>query len=82
MAPRDQSRMLIADQRGNGSYLRASWHADRRVVVISHWRGDVCTATTAVGVADLPRLISLLVSALADRARRVAVPDTPRRRGA
>jgi hypothetical protein len=73
----DVPRVLIADQRANGSYLRASWHADRRVVVVSHWRGDVCTASTAIALTEIPKLISMLVAALAERPQ-VAVPAAER----
>ena len=59
-------RALIEDRRRPGAYLRATWHPDRRVVVISHWHGDICAASTTLSLADLPRLISLLVSALSD----------------
>jgi hypothetical protein len=56
-------RALIKDQRHPGAYLRATWHPERRVVVISHWHGDVCTASTTLSLVDLPKLLSLLVSA-------------------
>ena len=63
-------RVLIEDRRHTGAYLRATWHPERRVVVISHWHGDVCAASTTLSLADLPKLISLLVSALSDATTR------------
>jgi hypothetical protein len=66
----ESSRVLIEDQRGNGGFLRVTWHPDRKVLLVSHWRNDLCTATTIVGISDIPKLVSLLAAALADAATR------------
>ena len=67
----------ISDPRPGDRYLRASWHAGRRVVVISQWRDGVCVATTPVGLSDIPRLVELLVRALHEAARESATTAQP-----
>jgi len=68
-------RIYVPDVRGNDQYLRATWHPETAVVVVSHWVGEVCVASTPVGVADLSNLIGLLVTALQDAATR-PLPET------
>lgn len=59
--------MFIPDARENGSYLRATYHPDGRVIVISHWsEDDVCDAAIRVRVEDAGDLVALLGHALAD----------------
>jgi hypothetical protein len=67
-------RVYLPDVRGNDQYLRATWHPETAVVVVSHWVGEVCVASTPVGVADLSNLIGLLVSALQDTATPLPLP--------
>jgi uncharacterized membrane protein YgcG len=67
-------RVILPDIRGNDQHLRATWHPDTLVVVVSHWVGDVCVASTPVGVAEVSNLIGLLVSALQDSATRSLEP--------
>jgi hypothetical protein len=62
--------VFVGDVRGTDQYLRATWHPDDAVVVVSNWVGDVCVGATAVGLADASKLIQLLVSALQDMATR------------
>ena len=33
------------DARGDGRYLRVTWHPGPQMFVLSVWRDDVCTAT-------------------------------------
>jgi hypothetical protein len=68
MAPGRTGRLQIPDARGGGASLRVTWHPAQRKVVFSHWRDGVCVATTPVHLAEVPRLISLLVSALGQAA--------------
>ena len=68
-APRS---LVFPDQRGQHRYLRVTWHAGTRTVVLSHWTGALCTASTRVALTDMSRLIVFLVNAL-DRSAR-AVP--------
>ena len=63
-APPATRRVFIEDVRGNNAYLRATWHPDTRVVVVSHWVGEVCTASTPISVNEAGKLINLLVTAL------------------
>lgn len=51
-------RELFADARGTG--LRASWHPDRGVVVLSMWKRDVCTGTFHLPIEEAARLASFL----------------------
>jgi hypothetical protein len=65
-------RLNIPDARGTGAYLRVTRHPDERKVVLSHWRDDVCVASTPVELNELPALIGVLADALGDAA---AEPD-------
>ena len=70
-------RVFLPDARDNDQYLRATWHPDTAMVVMSHWVGDVCVASTPVGVAQLATLINLLVGALQEAVSTSAeVPTT------
>ena len=57
-------RVFVPQALGADEYLRATWHADKHVVVFSHWQGDQCTAAMPVRVNELGDLTSLLVGAL------------------
>jgi hypothetical protein len=65
--------LVLGDQRGEGRYMRASWHAESRSIVLSHWSDDVCTASSRLALADAPRLIGFIVDAL-HHAATVPVP--------
>jgi hypothetical protein len=58
--------LSIPDARGAGASLRVTRHPEERKVVLSHWRGDVCVASTRVEPTQLPTLIGLLAEALGD----------------
>jgi len=64
-APR---RSLFTDERGTG--LRASWHEQRGVVVLSLWRDDVCVGTFKLRPEEAGRLAGFLVGHLGDAAER------------
>jgi hypothetical protein len=70
----------IPDTRGDGACMRVTWHPERRKVVVSHWRDQVCVATTPIDLAEVPDLISILVDALADAAGDSEVQVTPAQR--
>jgi hypothetical protein len=57
-------RVLIEDARRHGSYLRTTWHAERRAFVVSTWRGEVCTGAVRVPVAAAGELARLLIDGL------------------
>jgi hypothetical protein len=63
---------VFADTRGEGRALRATWHDEAGCVVLSLWRGNVCTATVRVDPDDVPGLVEVLVSGL-EQPRRQAV---------
>jgi hypothetical protein len=62
------TRVFVPDVRDDLRYLRVTWHADRRLLVLSHWRDDVCLASTPIELSEISKLIGLLVSALEDAA--------------
>jgi hypothetical protein len=59
-------RFIIPDARGQGASLRVTRHPEQGKVVISHWREDVCVASTPVDMSELPALIGVLADALGD----------------
>jgi hypothetical protein len=76
-------RVLIADVRDNGTYIRVTWHADRSTFVLSHWDNNGCIAATRVSVDDVPQLIGLLTNGLANAlaSERAVPPPAQRVRG-
>jgi hypothetical protein len=66
--PAFRRRVLIEDARRDGSYLRTTWHAERRAFVVSTWRGEVCTGAVRVPVAAAGELARLLVDGLTQAA--------------
>lgn len=62
------SRVFVPDVRDELRYLRVTWHPDRRVVVLSHWRDDVCLASTPIEFSEISRLVGFLVGAIEDAA--------------
>jgi hypothetical protein len=59
-------RVLIGDARHNGRYVRATWHAEDRVFVISTWADEVCTGAVRLPAHKAPELINLLSDGLGD----------------
>jgi hypothetical protein len=57
-------REVFIDQRGAG--LRATWHPERDLLVLSVWHIDRCVGTFRMSVQDVPRLSALLTAALGD----------------
>lgn len=55
-------RALFTDVRGAG--LRASWHAEKSVVVLSLWREDLCVGTFSLSPQDAVRLAEFVVGHL------------------
>ncbi|MDH2415416.1 hypothetical protein [Nocardioides sp. CER19] len=56
------ARVVLGDTRGDGRALRATWHAEAGVLVLSVWKGNVCTATVRLA----PDQVHGLLEALAD----------------
>lgn len=61
-------RVVLPDARGRGG-LRVSWHAERGVVVFSHWRDDVCIGTTRLPLQRTGELAAFLTAHLSEEAR-------------
>ena len=57
---------MLPDARGDGSFVRVTWHPDRRLVVLSHWRDDVCVSASRLAVEDAAALLALLAGAVGD----------------
>jgi hypothetical protein len=55
---------VFFDVRDEGRSLRLSWHRDSDTFVFSLWRGDRCSGSFQLAVADAPQLIHAMVSAL------------------
>lgn len=45
---------------GRGAAMRATWHAEAGVVVMSFWRGDACVGTVRLSPEEADRLASFL----------------------
>jgi hypothetical protein len=71
----DPARLAILDPRDDDRQLRISWHPSKRIVVFSHWRHDVCIATTPVALRDVASVVGVLVGALDDASRQPAPPE-------
>jgi len=59
--PSPRSRWF-ADSRGRS--LKATWHAEAELVVLSLWESDRCVGTFQLPVADAPQLMVLLAEAV------------------
>jgi hypothetical protein len=56
----------VSDVRGNGNYLRTTWHAEDSMFVFSVWNGDVCLGAVRVPVEDAADMVSLLMDGMID----------------
>jgi hypothetical protein len=74
------SSLTIPDARADGASMRVTWHPDRRKVVVSHWRDQVCVATTPIELSEVPGLISVLVDALGEAINDPAAQVSPETR--
>jgi len=57
---------VFLDARGEGRSMRLSWHHEQGVVILSLWRDTVCAGSFRLPVADVPALISVLVTGLSE----------------
>jgi hypothetical protein len=55
-------RLILVDERGDA--LRATWHPNRKSVVLSEWKSDVCRATYRLEARDIARLAEFLIGTL------------------
>lgn len=56
---------VLADVRGNGRWMRVTWHDDADVVVLSLWKQMSCVGTLRLDRSDVPGLVDALVQGLA-----------------
>jgi hypothetical protein len=64
----------FTDERGLVRRMHVRWHPERRLVVLSLWKGPNCTATFRLPVEDAARLIGVLADSLAGAC---ALPGPP-----
>ena len=63
---------IIPDQRGDGRWMRVTWHHEQSqsdvvdVVVLSLWRETGCVGTMRLDRSQVPGLVAALVEGLAD----------------
>lgn len=73
--------IVVPDARDRGATLRVTRHPEQRKVVLSHWRGRLCVASTPVELAEVPTLIGVLVDALNEAASSGIQPRAPQQAG-
>ncbi len=56
---------MFVDARGGGRMLRATWHHEVGLLVLSLWQGDTCTATFRLHAADAPAFLAAIADGLA-----------------
>jgi len=61
---------VLEDARAGGRALRVSWHPEQDIMVLSVWRGKLCTASFQLDAVDVPALVGALVGALVQPDRR------------
>jgi hypothetical protein len=72
---------VFLDERGTSRALRVSWHhddADGGTVVLSLWRGPVCSGSFRLRREDVPALIASLAQGLSEPAE-LPAPRVPGR---
>ncbi|WP_141921303.1 hypothetical protein [Halopolyspora algeriensis] len=67
------SSEVFLDDRGPERVLRMSWHAEHRIVVLSLWSGNRCTATFRLPIAQVPAVVQALTNGLAELAQATEV---------
>lgn len=76
-------RVVLPDVRGNGRYLRVTWHPRNSTIVFSHWVEDVCVGSTQVELPQASKVVGLVVDALGEaishRATQVGQTESARR---
>jgi hypothetical protein len=67
---------IFLDARGGDRALRASWHSEADLVVLSLWRDNLCVGSFRLDLDDVPDLVAMLRAGL-DRAYRHAPTREP-----
>ena len=65
---------IIPDQRGDGRWMRVTWHSEADVVVLSLWRETDCVGTMRLDRSQVPGLVAALVDGLVDAPAAPAAP--------
>ena len=55
---------IFLDARGGDRALRASWHEEAGVVVLSLWRDNLCAGSFRLSIDEVPDLIEMLRAGL------------------
>jgi len=56
---------MFVDARGGGRMMRATWHHEVGLLVLSLWHGDTCTGTFRLHAADAPAFLAAIADGLA-----------------
>jgi len=62
--PLPETGSVFLDARGGDRALRASWHTEAGLVVLSLWHGNVCSGSFRLSVDEVPDLIDMLRAGL------------------
>jgi hypothetical protein len=71
---------VFIDARGGDRALRATWHHEAGVVVLSLWRDNICAGSFRLRIDEVPEFIDMLRTGL-DRAYDAALVRSPGRNG-
>jgi hypothetical protein len=74
VVPAQPAAQWFGDARDGDRAMRATWHLESGIVVLSTWRDGSCVATTRLTPDEAARLISVLADGLAAAA---AIKDAP-----
>ncbi len=58
---------VFIDARGENRALRVSWHHEQGIVVLSLWRGALCSGSFRLPASQVQLLITALVEGLSQR---------------
>lgn len=67
---------VFVDARGGDRALRATWHHESGLVVLSLWRDNVCAGSFRLAVDEVPALIEMLCTGLAHTHPAATMPAT------
>jgi len=59
-------RVMLGDVRSRSRALRASWHHEAGLLVVSLWRGDACVGTVRLSPHEATHLAEVIVAGLAE----------------
>ena len=63
--PLPRTGSVFIDARGGDRALRVSWHHESGLVVLSLWRDNLCAGSFRLAVDEVPGLIEMLRTGLA-----------------